>query len=54
MAVTLACYLGLAGTLYMTGVVWFAQLVHYPLLDRGNSDCNWEDQLKEKVRSRLR
>ena len=37
-AVTLACYLGLAGTLYMTGVVWFAQLVHYPLLDRGRSE----------------
>ena len=25
---------GLGGTLYMTGVVWFAQSVHYPLLDR--------------------
>ena len=32
------CYLGLAGTLYMTGVSWFAQLVHYPLLRRNNSD----------------
>jgi hypothetical protein len=29
-------YLGLVCTLYMTGVVWFAQLVHYPLLDRGD------------------
>jgi hypothetical protein len=29
-------YLGLGCALYMTGVVWFAQLVHYPLLDRGN------------------
>ncbi|GIT29900.1 MAG: hypothetical protein Ct9H300mP1_19460 [Planctomycetaceae bacterium] len=36
--VTIFCYLGLAGTLYMTGVVWFAQLVHYPLLDRGNAE----------------
>ena len=36
--VTFFCYLGLAGTLYMTGVVWFAQLVHYPLLDRGNAE----------------
>lgn len=25
---------GLAASCYMTGVVWFAQLVHYPLLDR--------------------
>ncbi len=30
-------YLGLGCALYLTGVVWFAQLVHYPLLDRGNS-----------------
>ena len=30
------CYLGLACAWYMTGVVWFAQLVHYPLLDRGD------------------
>lgn len=29
-------YLGLACSLYMTGVVWFAQLVHYPYLDRGD------------------
>ena len=36
--VTIFCYLGLVGTLYMTGVVWFAQLVHYPLLDRGNAE----------------
>jgi hypothetical protein len=32
-----ACvYSGLACTLYMTGIVWFAQLVHYPLLGRGD------------------
>jgi len=36
--VTIFCYLGLTGTLYMTGVVWFAQLVHYPLLDRGTAE----------------
>lgn len=24
----------LAATLYMTGVIWFVQLVHYPLFDR--------------------
>jgi hypothetical protein len=29
-------YMGFACTLYMTGVVWFAQVVHYPLLDRGS------------------
>ena len=32
------CYLGLVSTVYMTGVVWFAQLVHYPLLGRGIGD----------------
>src|SRR4051812_1889674 len=35
--VVVACYLGLACAWYMTGVVWFAQLVHYPLLDRGDA-----------------
>lgn len=33
-----ACYLGLFSTVYMTGVVWFAQCVHYPLLDRGDAE----------------
>ena len=32
------CYLGLVSTVYMTGVVWFAQVVHYPLLKRGVDD----------------
>lgn len=32
------CYLGLACTWYMTGVVWFCQLVHYPLIDRGERE----------------
>ena len=31
-------YLGLAGTLYMTGIAWFVQLVHYPLLGRNSSN----------------
>jgi len=31
---TVLSYLGLVASVYMTGVVWFAQLVHYPLLDR--------------------
>ena len=30
---TILSYLGLVASVYMTGVVWFAQLVHYPLLD---------------------
>jgi hypothetical protein len=29
-------YVGLVSTLYMTGIVWFAQLVHYPMIDRGD------------------
>jgi hypothetical protein len=33
------CYLALACAWYMTGVVWFAQLVHYPLLDRGDASA---------------
>lgn len=33
MQITLS-YIGLVASVYMTGVVWFAQLVHYPLLDR--------------------
>ena len=32
------CYIGLASTLYMTGIVWFAQIVHYPLLGRNKGD----------------
>ena len=32
--ILLAILLGnLAATLYMTGVIWFVQLVHYPLMD---------------------
>ena len=38
MVLLLFSYLGLAGTLYMTGIAWFVQLVHYPLLDRNASD----------------
>lgn len=38
MVILLFSYLGLAGTLYMTGIAWFVQLVHYPLLRRDTSD----------------
>lgn len=31
------CYVGLLSTVYMTGVVWFAQWVHYPLISRGDA-----------------
>ena len=31
---TSLAYVGLACSLYMTGIVWFAQGVHYPLLNR--------------------
>jgi hypothetical protein len=37
--VIVCCYWGLACAWYMTGVVWFAQLVHYPLLDRGDASA---------------
>ena len=30
-ALLLAC---LASTLFMTGLIWFVQVVHYPLFDR--------------------
>ncbi|MEE3371032.1 MAG: hypothetical protein VX346_16980 [Planctomycetota bacterium] len=46
------CYLGLASTLYMTGVVWFAQLVHYPLLGR-NTDESFADFAREYQRRTL-
>lgn len=36
--VALCGYLGLTCSCYMTGIVWFAQVVHYPLLDRGLRD----------------
>jgi hypothetical protein len=36
MMLELLGYVGLVSSVYMTGVVWFAQLVHYPLLDRGD------------------
>ena len=38
MVLLLFSYLGLAGALYMTGIAWFVQLVHYPLLRRDTSD----------------
>ena len=31
-------YVGLISSVYMTGVVWFAQLVHYPYLHRGDPE----------------
>ena len=30
--IVVSSYLGLVATCYMTGIVWFAQVVHYPLL----------------------
>ena len=46
------CYLGLASTLYMTGIVWFAQIVHYPLLGRNTVD-SFADFAREYQRRTL-
>ena len=46
------CYIGLASTLYMTGIVWFAQIVHYPLLGR-NKDDSFSDFAREYQRRTL-
>lgn len=46
------CYLGLASTLYMTGIVWFAQVVHYPLIGH-KSDESFCDFAREYQRRTL-
>ena len=42
-------YLGLVASVYMTGVVWFAQLVHYPLLDRRSDFENFASEYQRRT-----
>lgn len=50
--IDILCYLGLGSTFCMVGIVWFAQLVHYPLLDRGRTD-DFPDFAREYQRRTL-
>lgn len=47
--VTILSYVGLVASVYMTGVVWFAQFVHYPLLDRRTDFVEFANEYQRRT-----
>jgi len=52
-AAVISFYINLASTLYMFGLVWFVQIVHYPLLEKVGKEAFDKYQHGHQIRTSL-